>query len=87
MTVKKAEPFQFSMCGIKIWEEICFYKDSKIKAKVVEEKKVEYKWKKMTLTRLAMQLIKKDYYVQWPMFFTYKWEILAKLRKKLQQPK
>jgi hypothetical protein len=34
-----------------------------------------------------MQLLKKDYYVQWPMFFTYKGEILAKLRKRLQSSK
>ncbi len=83
----KAEPFQFSMCNIKIGEYVSFYKDEKIKAKVIGEKNIEYKWKRTTLTRLAMQLLKKDYYVQWPMFFTYKGEILAKLRKRLQSSK
>jgi hypothetical protein len=39
----KAEPFQFSMCNIKIGEYVSFYKDEKIKAKVIGEKNIEYK--------------------------------------------
>ena len=77
---KKAKQFSFYDMWIKDWEEVVYTKDNTIKAIVVADNKVKY-WKEtMTLTWLASKLLKKNHWIPWPNYFTYKWRKLNDIR-------
>lgn len=80
---KKAKNFSFYSIGIKDWEEITYWKNNNIKAKVVGENKVKYWEETMTLTWLARKLLNKDSskWVPWPDYFLYKWKKLNDIRR------
>lgn len=80
---EKAKPFSFYAIWIKDWDEIYFTRDKNIKAKVVSDFKVEYKWETMTLTWLARKLLNKNtsQWVAWPDFFSYNWKKINDIRR------
>lgn len=72
--------FTFSECKIKVGSTIVFTKDKSITAIVVDDKHVKYKDETMSLSALGQKLLKCDYNVQGPLFFTYNGVVLDKLR-------
>ncbi len=78
---KKSKMFSFYDMGIKDGERVVYIKDNTVKAKVVGDNKVEY-WKEtMTLTWLAKKLLKKEHWIPWPDYFSYKWRKLNDIRR------
>lgn len=80
---ERAKSFTFSSCKIPIWAEVYYTKDQNIKAKVVSDNKVEYKWETMSLTWLATKILKKkaSTWVPWPDYFSYNWKTLNDIRR------
>ena len=76
-------PFAFSMVGIKPGEEIVFKRDKRIVLTVVDDKHVKYKGEVTSLSAVAKVLLKRNSDVQGPLHFTYKGEVLTKLRERL----
>lgn len=83
----KREKFRFSFCNIPFGSEICFLNDSSIKAKVVDDKHVEYKGETMSLTKLAKQLLNVDYSIPGPIYFTYNGKVLSEIRREIYDNK
>lgn len=76
-------PFAFSMVGIMPGEEIVFKRDKRIVLTVVDDRHVRYKDEVTSLSAVAKELLKRNSDVQGPLHFTYKGEILTKLRERL----
>lgn len=68
---KKGDVFSFAKCQIPIGSEIVFIDDETIKAKVIDDRKIEYNGEIMYMTTLAKRLIGKSTGVQGPHFFKY----------------
>ena len=80
----RAANFMFSNCGIKKGATITFIKDKKIKATVIDNKYINYKNKKYTLSGLAKILIGKsisDVGIAGPHYFKYKNKLLSDIVK------
>lgn len=82
--VNKRLPFRFSMCNIKVGDEIVFTKDSQISCHVVSDNSVEYKGKKYSLSGLAQKLTGSKS-LAGTHYFTYNGEIIDDLRKRAEQ--
>lgn len=87
-TLEKKETrrdFTFDIVWIKKWESLIF-NPTWIIVTVYSDNKIEYKWKVYTMTWFTKKFIpnnqrnKSDSY-QWPKYFSYKWEILTKMRE------
>lgn len=78
-TVRRG-PFRFSECGIPVGAMIEFEEDPSIKAKVVDDRKIEYDGETTSLTALAMKLKNVTHALQGPTFFSYKGKNLVELR-------
>jgi len=80
--VKEAKrgPFRFSMCDIKPEDWVYFLNDSKIKAKVVDDRHVEYDGETTSLSALAQMLLGTNHPVQGPLYFTHNGKVLAEIR-------
>lgn len=76
-------PFAFSIVGIKPGEEIVFKRDKRIVLTVVDDKHVKYNGEVTSLSAVAKELLKRNSDVQGPLHFTYKGEVLTKLRERL----
>lgn len=81
--VARLASFAFSMCDIQPGEEIEFYDDPNIKAKVVSDRKVEYQGQIYSLTGLAKMLTHTESALAGPKFFKYKGEWLNDIRHRL----
>lgn len=81
----RRKPFQFSLCGIRVGDEITFVDDDSVTAKVVDDKHVEYLGEQMSLTALAKKLYKTDTALAGPIYFKYKGEILSDLRERMEK--
>lgn len=77
----KRTRFSFSDCGIKVGEIVHFIDDPAIRAKVVDDRHVDYQGERMTLSQLAKRLKKTKYGLRGPSFFTYKGQRLTRLRE------
>lgn len=80
---ERASNFSFSKCNIPAGEEIEYASDPSIKAKVVDDRNVEYNGETLSLTALAKLLTGKQYAIAGPKFFKYKGEWLNDIRSKL----
>lgn len=80
---ERASNFSFTKCKIAVGEFIEYYEDSNIKAKVVDDRNVEYNGETMSLTALAKLLSGKKYSIAGPRFFKYKGEWLNDIRQRL----
>lgn len=76
----KRPRFKFSMLGIKPGTEIV-YRDGKIKAKVVDDSKIEFKGETMSLSKAVSIIRKKDAHYPGPDYWYYKGKALSELRK------
>lgn len=78
-------PFRFTDCNIPVGSEITFIEDEKIKAIVVDDRRIEYNGETTSLSALAQKLKGFDHAVQGPLWFSYKGEKLSDLRNRLEK--
>ena len=76
-------PFRFCDVEIPIGAEVVFIENPSIKAKVVDDRHIEYEGQTTSLSALAQMLKGFDHPVQGPLWFSYKGEKLADLRNRL----
>lgn len=76
--------FSFQKCGIPVGAELCFVKDSNIKCRVVDDRKIEYNGQTMYLTGLAKLLLNKKTGIAGPGYFTYNGTNLQRFYEKYQ---
>ena len=77
-------PFRFGDCGIVPGSEIEFIEDPSITATVIDERHIEYNGETTSLSALAMKLKGFTHQTQGPLWFQYKGERLADLRRRLE---
>ena len=70
-STERASNFSFSKCNIPVGEEIEYASDPSIKAKVVDDRNVEYNGETLSLTAMAKLLTGKQYSIAGPKFFKY----------------
>lgn len=68
---KRGEPFSFTKCQIPVGSIIVYINDDNETAKVVDDRKIEYKGEIMYMTTLAKKLTGKTIGIQGPLFFKY----------------
>lgn len=76
-------PFNFSACEIPVGAELVYVDDPNVKAKVLDDRHIEYQGETTSLSRLAQQLKGFNHPVQGTLWFTYNGEVLADLRDRL----
>ena len=81
---EKRAPLSFYKCGIKKGEYIYFVNDSNVKCKVIDDRVIEYKGKKTSVSALAKTLLGAHHPIQGTLYFTYNGELLSALRKRLE---
>lgn len=79
---ERVAPFAFSFCNIQPGEYVEWYDDPNMTFLVVDDKKVEYKGKKYSLSGLAAELTGKSSSagIAGPTYFKYKGEWLNNIR-------
>ena len=82
-TRAKRPPFTFDMVGIEAREKLQFKDDPQIECEVIDNKNVRYKGVQYSLSDLAQRL-KGSSRLAGPRHWTYKGEILADRRKRLE---
>lgn len=82
-STERASNFSFSKCQIPAGDEIEYAYDPTIKAKVTDDRNVEYNGEIMSLTALAKALSGKKYSIAGPKYFKYKGEWLNDIRRRL----
>lgn len=80
----KRGPFRFGACGIPVGSEIEFVENPAIKAKVIDDRRIEYAGETTSVSALAQKLKGFSHPVQGPLWFTYQGERLADLRNRLE---
>ena len=74
--------FNFELVNIPIGAEIYFARNEKIKAKVRDNRHIEYDGKATSLTKVATELLGCKYDVQGPAYWMYNGETLDERRKR-----
>ena len=86
--MKKAARFSFKMVGIKSGTELYFKKDENIKCEVVDNNKVIYEGKKMSLSVAALAALKRTGHLwksaQGAAYWMYEGETLKDIREKIE---
>ena len=80
-------PFRFGDCGIASGSEIQFIEDPNITAVVVDDRHIEYDGETTSLSALAMKLKGFTHQTQGPLWFQYRGERLADLRRRIESEK
>lgn len=78
-------PFRFSACGIPFGSDVVFCEDPSIRAKVLDDRHIEFGGETTSLSALAQKLKGFTHPVQGTLWFTYQGERLADLRDRLDQ--
>ena len=81
---QRRAPFRFSMVGLKAGDEVTFVNDVSKRAKVVDERHVEYENVTTSLSRLAEELTGLEHALQGPLYFSYDGELLTDRRKRME---
>lgn len=81
--IARRGPFRFGECGIPEGAEITFVEDPNIKAKVLDDRHIEYQGETTSVSALAQRLKGFKHQVQGTLWFKYKGEVLADLRNRL----
>ena len=76
--------FNFKMVDIPIGAELVFSRDKNIKAKVLNNRYIEYDEETMSLSEAARQALGVEYLVQGPAYWMYKSETLDERRKRFE---
>ena len=80
---KRRPAFNFGMVNIPIGSELSYAKDENIKIKVIDNKRVEYKGEKTSLSAVAQKLLGYDS-VSGTLHWRYEGEILEARRKRFE---
>lgn len=72
--------FRFSMIGVPVGAEVSFTRDESIKAKVLDNNKIEYQGQEYSLSALAKILLNVEYKVAGTLYWVYNGKILNELR-------
>lgn len=80
--VERAARFRFSMCDINIGDHITWCNDDNLLFRVCDDNHVEYNEKRVTLSKLAKELLKVNYDVNGTLYFKYNGELLNDIRKR-----
>lgn len=83
-TVRRG-PFRFSICNIPVGSEVLFIENSSIRAKVVDDRHIEYNGETTSLSALAQKLKGFEHPVQGTLWFTYNGERLSDLRDRAEK--
>jgi hypothetical protein len=81
--IARRGPFRFGECGIPEGAEITFVDDPNIKAKVLDDRHIEYQGETTSVSALAKRLKGFNHQVQGTLWFKYKGEVLADIRNRL----
>ncbi len=81
------EKFNFGMVNLPIGTELVFSRDENIKAKVLDNKSIEFNGEKTSLSTSAQKILGYDYGVQGTAYWKYREETLDELRKRLSEEK
>ena len=76
----RASAFSFIEVGIPLGSEISLRKDPKIIAIVVNDRQVEYRGRRTSLSPLTKELLNLRHTPQGPAYWVYKGQVLAKMR-------
>ena len=76
--------FRFSMIGLKPGDMIQYKNDQNQSFRILNDREVEFEGKPYSLTALAMKIAGKPMGVQGTIYFTYKGEVLDKIRKRME---
>ena len=82
----KRGPFRFGACGIPVGSEVVFIEDSAVRAKVIDDRHIEYEGETTSLSALAQKLKGFTHPVQGTLWFTYQGERLSDRRDRLDPP-
>ena len=83
--IARRGPFRFGECGIPEGAEITFVEDPNIKARVLDDRHIEYQGETTSVSALAQRLKGFKHQVQGTLWFKYKGEVLADLRNRLEK--
>ena len=76
-------PFNFGVCGIPVGAELVYVDDPTIKARVLDDRHIEYQGETTSLSALAQRLKGFTHPVQGTLWFTFNGEVLNDLRDRL----
>lgn len=79
------EKFNFGMVNLPVGTELVFSRDENIKAKVLDNKSIEFNGEKTSLSTSAQKILGYDYGVQGTAYWKYGEETLDELRKRLSE--
>ena len=77
--------FNFQMVDIKKGSELSFYGKENIKAKVIDNNKIEYEGRVTSLSASATEILGCGHSVQGPAWWAYKGETLDDRRKRMEE--
>lgn len=76
-------PFRFSECNIPVQAEVIYIEDESVKAKVIDDRHIEYNGETTSLSALAQKLKGYNHPIQGTLWFKYKEKILNEIRDEL----
>jgi hypothetical protein len=76
-------PFNFAACGIPVGSELVYVDDPAIRARVIDERHIEYNGETTSLSALAQRLKGFSHPVQGTLWFKHNGEILNDIRERL----
>jgi PAS domain-containing protein len=76
--------FKFKTVNIPIGAELYFSRDENIRAKVLENNKIELDGEILSLSRAAEKILGYNYFVQGPAYWMYEGETLDERRKRIE---
>ena len=76
--------FNFKMVDIPVGAELVFSRDENIKAKVIDNRSIEYEGETTSLSEAARQALGVEYLVQGPAYWMYEGETLDERRKRME---
>ena len=76
--------FNFKMVDIPVGAELVFSRDENIKAKVIDNRSIEYKGETTSLSEAARQALDVEYLVQGPAYWMYEGETLDERRRRME---
>ena len=78
------EKFNFKMVNIPVGSELVFSRDKNIKAKVIDNKSIEFNNEITSLSASAQEILGYDYGVQGTAYWEYEGETLDERRRKIE---
>jgi hypothetical protein len=82
---EKLSVFNFEMVKIPIWAELEFSRDTCIKAKVIDNRSIEWDNQKISLSESARQILGYSRKPQWTQYWMYEWETLVERRERFER--